>query len=242
MIDCTEYRRSLLADPGDARPEMRAHRELCPDCAEFTRRLAGFEARLARAMRLDPEAKPLHGARAKSRFGWSRTPRRLADNRGLLAIAASLLLGVGLVMGLWLAVPRTTLADDVVKHMAGEPQAWRRTDVAVPAPKLNAVLRSAHVRLAPGAGQVTYANSCLFRGHVVPHFVVQGDNGPVTVMVLVHESVRAPVAFDEQGYRGVILPVPGHGAIAVLTRGASDDAKTVAEVAKRLLEALVWSA
>ncbi len=37
-------------------------------------------------------------------------------------------------------------------------------------------------------------------------------------MVLVHEAVRNPQQFDEQGYRGTIVPVPGHGSIAVLMR------------------------
>ena len=39
---------------------------------------------------------------------------------------------------------------------------------------------------------------------MVPHLVVQTEMGPVTVMVLVHESVAKPVPFEEQGYRGVI--------------------------------------
>ncbi len=162
--------------------------------------------------------------------------------RNRLALAASLALGFVAAAALWLAVPRATLAEDVVAHMAEEPQAWLRTAVAVPAPALRAVLRDAHVRLSPGAGLVTYANSCLFRGHQVPHFVVQGERGPVTVMILVHESVARPRHFDEQGYRGVILPVPGHGAMAVLTRGAGDDAASVERTAKRLLAAIVWTA
>ena len=47
---------------------------------------------------------------------------------------------------------------------------------------------------------------------------MQTESGPVTVMVLVHERVSKPLQFDEQGYRGVIVPVPGHGSLAVLGR------------------------
>ena len=81
------------------------------------------------------------------------------------------------------------------------------------------MLRDSHVRLAAGAGVVSYASSCAFRGHHVPHLVIQTESGPVTVMVLVHERVQKPVQFDEQGYRGVIVPVAGHGSLAVLTHG-----------------------
>ena len=79
------------------------------------------------------------------------------------------------------------------------------------------MLRDSRLRLSNGAGMVSYASSCAFRGHRVPHLVIQTESGPVTVMVLVHEGVRKPVRFDEQGYRGVIVPVAGHGSLAVLT-------------------------
>jgi hypothetical protein len=130
-----------------------------------------------------------------------------------------------------------------VTHMREEPQAWRRTDVPVPGSKLQDVLRDSHLHLATGAGagMVSYANSCLFRGHRVPHLVMQTEAGPVTVMVLVHERASKTVRFDEQGYRGVIVPVAGHGSIAVLTRGPATDIKTIEAIAHRVLDSIVWT-
>jgi hypothetical protein len=125
--------------------------------------------------------------------------------------------------------------------MAGEPQAWRRTDVPVPSGALQDVLRDSHLRLAPGGSMVTYAASCLFRGHHVPHLVIQTESGPVTVMVLVHEHVSKSMPFDEQGYRGVIVPVAGRGSIAVLTRDSSADLPTVEQIAQRVLDSIVWT-
>jgi hypothetical protein len=125
--------------------------------------------------------------------------------------------------------------------MAGEPEAWRRTDVPVPTPTLEDVLRNSRLRLGAGAGIVSYASSCEFRGHRVPHLVVQTESGPVTVMVLVHEHVPKSVRFDEQGYRGVIVPVAGHGSLAVLTRGTSTDMRTVQHIASRVLESINWT-
>jgi hypothetical protein len=156
-------------------------------------------------------------------------------------MAASFLLALVVAGGLWLSAPDSSLAADVVTHMAGEPQAWRRTDVPVPTPKLLEVLHNTGMRLGAGAGVVSYASSCEFRGHRVPHLVVQSESGPVTVMVLVHEHVSKPVHFDEQGYRGVIVPVAGHGSLAVLTRGASADLTTVQLIAKRVLDSIVWT-
>jgi Protein of unknown function (DUF3379) len=102
------------------------------------------------------------------------------------------------------------------------------------------VLRDSRMSLAPNAGVVSYANSCLFRGHQVPHLVIQSESGPVTVMVLVHEHVLRRTPFEEQGYRGVIVPMAGHGDLAVLTRGAALDPAALDAIARRMRESIVW--
>jgi alpha-beta hydrolase superfamily lysophospholipase len=47
--------------------------------------------------------------------------------------------------------------------------------------------------------------------------------------------------FEEQGYHGVILPVPGHGSLAVLARGQSPGPDMLRQIASRLQDALVWT-
>ncbi len=60
-------------------------------------------------------------------------------------------------------------------------------------------------------------------------------------MVLVHEDASKQIQFDEQGYRGVIVPVAGHGSLAVLMRGSEADAATVDHIAHQVLESIVWT-
>jgi hypothetical protein len=235
MIDCSQYRRVMLANPHDTDAELAAHRDRCPECAAYTERLLRFEGKLVRAVRVQPPDAERGGAVIALR------PRRSPVVRKWLALAASVLLGVGIAGALWLAAPHTSLAADVVAHMAGEPQAWTRTDVPVPAPELAFVLRNTHMRLRPDAGVVSYAQSCLFRGQRVPHLVVQTDMGPVTVMVLVHESVSKPTPFDEHGYRGTLLPVAGHGSIAVLAKDQSGNLDAVKSIASRVRADIEWT-
>ena len=244
MMNCAQYRRAVLADPRDADPELDLHRDGCRECLEYTARLSHFEGRLERAMRVSVPAAaearvvPL---RAPAPPRTRATTDRLKVRRGWLAMAASVLILVAVAGGLWLAEPHSSLAADVVAHMADEPQAWARTDIAASAPQLARALGDAPLRLDPKAGMVSYAQSCLFRGHHVPHLVVQTEMGPVTVMVLAHESVSKPVQFAEQGYRGVILPIPGHGSLAVLARGQSPGPDMLKQIASRVQEALVWT-
>jgi hypothetical protein len=223
VIDCAEYRRTVLADPRAASPELAEHLAHCQDCPAYSDRLLRFEARLERALRIDVHV-----------------PRARAARGGWLAMAAAVLIAL-LVGTLWLGAPHASLAADVVAHMAGEPEAWASTNVPVPADGLAPVLAEAHMRLGPDAGMVSYAQSCLFRGHHVPHLVVQTARGPITVMVLVHNKVTEAQRFDEGGYRGVILPVPGHGSLAVLAKGEGEDPAEIESLAARVKAAIVWT-
>jgi hypothetical protein len=235
MMDCAAYRRSILANPRDPDASLGEHRANCPECTQYTERLLHFDSRLDRALRFavpDAAATPLPAKTA---------PRPVAYRRGWFAMAASVLLAVGVATVLWIASPGPSLAADVVTHMAGEPGAWVQTSVPVPSAELQSVLHDSRVRLNQGAGVVSYASRCAFRGHHVPHLVIQTESGPITVMVLVHEQVKKPQSFDEQGYRGVIVPVAGHGSLAVLTHGSSTDLKTVELIAAQVLDSISWS-
>ncbi len=222
-------------------PALSEHRATCHDCNLYTQRLLRFESRLERALGVAVPAQGESAAKAVARERGAVIARLGRIARVGWPWRPALLLALVVAGGLWLSVPGPSLAADVVTHMAGEPQAWRRTDVPVPAPALEDVLRNSRLRLGAGAGMVSYAASCEFRGHRVPHLVVQTESGPVTVMVLVHEHVPKSVQFDEQGYRGVIVPVPGHGSLAVLTRGPTTDLSTVEHIASRVLDSIVWT-
>jgi len=268
MSACADYRRALLSDPAGLREELLTHGRECADCAAYAERAARFEARLAAALNLNCAAAGAGaagggaaggGAGAAGAGGEGGAARATAEivpfRRGTarrgpepsavrsrwFAVAATFAVAAATAALLWIAVPRPSLAGDVVSHMAGEPAAWRVTDAAVTPTQLREVLLNTHMRVGADAGLVSYASSCEFRGHRVPHLVVQDESGPVTVMVLVHESVQTPVDFDEQAYRGVILPMPGHGAIAVLTRNQAVDQAALGRIAARLESAIEWT-
>jgi Protein of unknown function (DUF3379) len=238
MMEHADYRAAIMADPHNADAELRAHREACAECRAFTERLLKFESRLERALRVDipprAEVLPFERKRGSAVTAAATAPRRW------MAIAASVVLGAAIVGGMWLALPQPSLAAAVVAHMAGEPEAWQRSN-AVPGPELEGVLKDSKLRLQPDAGVVSYASSCLFRGHRVPHLVVQTSSGPVTVMVLVHEPARQVTPFDSEGYRGTIVPVPGHGSIAVLMRDSRISAGEIQRIAERVDQSIVWT-
>ena len=65
--------------------------------------------------------------------------------------------------------------------------------------------------------------SCEFRGHRVPHLVVQTGQGPVTILVLTEVPSQSREQINEDGFQGVILPAQ-RGVIVVLGQNVPVDA------------------
>ncbi|MGE3597131.1 MAG: DUF3379 family protein [Dehalococcoidia bacterium] len=220
-MNCIEFRRVVGADPHAQAPEVPAHAEQCGACARYRDEFLRMDKLIYRALMVEV---PSHPARASVRQRW--IPR--------WAAAASVLAAVALSLFIWLSAPREAFAEQLVAHVEGEAQSLVRTTDVVGPERLNDVLARSGVRLKSGAGPVSYAMSCWFRGHYVPHLVVQTDGGPVTVLLLTQEEgVTAREVFDEGGFHGVVLPAP-RGAIAVLGRDAQ--AELVAEQFLRAVE------
>ena len=222
-MNCVQFRRAAGADPGHLSPEAVAPRDACPACAEYLRDLLAMDVTIRRALEVPVTDRPAE-----------RRPRLapVAPQRWL-ALAASVVAGVLVGTVLWIGGPRASLAREVVNHVTNEPQSLTAThsDPAV----VDRVLRAGGIRLRPGAADVTYANSCPFRGRIVPHLVVRTLQGPVTVLVLRDEALERPIRVSEDGFRGSLVPA-GPGSIAVLGDSRSD----LSEITARLTSAVEW--
>lgn len=216
-MNCLEYRRRVGAEPRNDSEELASHARGCPACAEFATQLRQFDSRIEAALRIPV---PLWSSIGSISERWTRAP---------LALAASLFLAISVAAILWLTLPRSSLADEIVEHMQHELPSLQTTE-PVPPEALARALQQSGTQLRQPLGRVTYAQSCWFRGHFVPHLVVHDGGGPVTVFLLEHESVSKPEHFSEGGFIGVIVPAP-RGAVAVLTRDESQIAAIAARIA-----------
>lgn len=152
-------------------------------------------------------------------------------------MAASLLLTASLVAAtsLWLLTPRESLAAEAIDHVLHEQQSLVWTNETVDLANLQKILAASRIRLKPGEAHVSYAMHCRFRGHAIPHLVVQSEQGPVTVLVMTAAARQDREEIDEDGFQGVILPAP-RGVIVVLGKDVPVDA-----VANTVLDALEYS-
>jgi hypothetical protein len=218
---CQDVRLLIGADPDSAGRDLEEHLRGCSGCREFHEEMRRLNADIRRALAEPPEMRTVRPQRSTS--AWRE-----------YALAASVVLALAVTFGVWLLRPTDSLAREVVAHVQGEPNSWQSTLKVSPG-ALDHALSNSGIGLDVTSGSIVYAQSCWFRGHYVPHLVVQTNQGPVTVLILRHEHVSAPDDFHEDGMTGVIVPA-GDGSVAVLSRGKT----RVDAVAGQLRQQVHW--
>ena len=201
---CEDARLLIGADPDGAGPGLEEHVRGCEDCSAFREEMRRVNAAIRRALAEPPDVRVRAAPRAVPR--WRE-----------YALAAGVALAMTAGLAVWLLRPSDTLAREVVAHVEGEPDSWLSSH-GVSAGEIGHALQRSGIGLDLASDKIVYAQSCWFRGHYVPHLVVETTRGPATVLILRHEQVRAREAFREDGMTGVIVPA-GDGSIAVLKRG-----------------------
>ena len=231
-----EARLLIGAAPGEVGPALAAHLAQCPECTLFQQQMRRMDQDLARLMAtpLPPRA----DRRVVSLPVISRAkPQPAAQRLGrLMGLAASIVLSVGVAILFWALQPQPSLAAGVLGHVALESGSWSEVTPMTAAASA-AVLAGAGVSVDASDTTVTYARTCLFNGHWVPHLVVRTATGPVTVMVLRQEHIAARQSFRQNGYSGILLPTPAGGTLAVIVQGDPD----LDEVARALGPHLHWT-
>ena len=234
-MNCEDYKQTIGEDPnfdGGA-----GHLSECSECRTYRDEMRALDRTIGRALALKvPELKlpELPGMENVV----SLSDRRRLSMPTWFAMAATILLAVffgvrfagddGVVYG--------SLADEVLAHVSHEPSALRVTDVAVSDDHLHDVVPANIAEMDGSAGLITFAEICPINGRNVPHLVIQGQHGPITIILMPDEKVSSAIALDDEHQHGVILPV-GDGSIAIIT--GLDEA--LDEVQKKVLKSVVWS-
>jgi hypothetical protein len=221
-VNCEQARLLIGAHPRSSAAELAAHLSACPACAQLRDEMLALETRIEQALQQPPDLARRAAPRPAARWReW--------------ALAASVLIGTAALLGAWLLRPSDTLARDIVAHVEHEPDSWLSAQ-QVNAQGIGDALHGAGVALDLTSDKITYAQSCFFHGHYVPHLVVQTAQGPATVLILRHEQVPGARSFHEAGLNGVIVPAEaGGGSIAVLAHGAGVEA-----VARQMQQDVRW--
>jgi hypothetical protein len=227
-MKCHEFQSAIGADPNATNPDLREHLDTCTACAAYLKQMQDMDRLIYRALAIPVDVSAGSTARSSAAASKRRTVARWQ-------IAASLVASIMIAASIWVASTHESLAEQIVTHADDESFAIIRTEERADPKIVAEILAKSGLNLRANAAEVSYAQSCLFRGHRVPHLVVQTDQGPVTVLVLANEeSTKTMQRFEEDGYEGMIVPAP-RGVLAVLGKDVP-----VEQAAERLLWAIEY--
>ena len=234
-MNCEQFKEAIAADPswegGDA------HVSDCAACRSYRDEMRNLDQRITGALAIDvpdlnmPELPEVDTANV------AVLPTRRMPRPALFALAATVaaaaFLGIRMYGG---DVVYPSLADEIVAHLEHEPYALRVTDEPVSDRKLTRVVPASVAEMNHDAGLITYAQTCVINGKKVPHLVIQGERGPVTILLMPEETVEAAVEIMGESINGVILPV-GEGSIAII----GEDNENLDGIQKSVLNSVAWS-
>lgn len=231
-MNCKDFKISIDAAPAEAFDGRDSHLAECAECAQYLAAARQFEGLLGKAMKvpvpdmeqrdmpLDTQSEANNiidfnaarvGAPAASRFSapiW-------------LGLAASLALGAFIAYRFVDIAPPATdsnlLASQLLDHLSHEPYALKRTSQPVSFELLHNVVDPVDAEVNDQIGLISYASTCTINGESIPHLVVQGEQGPVTILIMPNEHVDAVVPVENAEFHGAIVPA-GDGSIAIIGR------------------------
>ena len=240
-MNCEDFKKAIAAEPQATFEGGAEHVAACESCASFMAEMQALDARIAGALAIDvPELKlPV-------------LPDIENDNvvsppfgrKGRITVPAWIGIAASLAMAAFIGFQMTgtrpggeySLADEILAHIDHEPGALQVTNVAVSEERLSRVVNPSVGTMDRDVGLVTYAQSCVINGKTIPHLVIQGEKGPVTLLLMPDEMIDSAMIIDGESVNGVILPV-GNGSIAIV--GERDEA--LAEIEKRVIDSVEWS-
>lgn len=238
MMNCLEFRHHLLIDPFSRDADFVTHRDECVGCGHEAVRAAKLEKQLHGSLSVEPP----EGLRDRILLVHALDhdkPRRIFRPRWL-AMAASLLLVVGLVGGLGYRWADTLFRSSglevaVLNHVTDELEHLHQ-DRNLQTADLEELLTPFGARLKNGLGRVNYAGRCNIRKHSGIHLVVSGQQGPITILLMPGEHVDHQQSIRSSRFDGVLVPTP-YGSMAVI----GEKGEVLDSVVDTVAEKIVWT-
>ncbi len=252
-MKCEEFRSRLVADPDVKDLELARHMRECSACQNFADEEARFNRQVAAAAAIDvptglaARLKQIatDGSIGSDQFGEiSETARQgntLSKRRHWFipyAMAAGLAFAAG--FGGLLAYHMISLqyADGlqtmVVNHINAERDHLEAHD-DVETGEVKALLARFGAELRGEVGEVSYAGMCEINNREGMHMVLEGRQGPVTVLYIADKALEKPVNIDDPRFTGLVIPLE-HGNLAVV----GERGEAVEQIVETLQDNVVW--
>ena len=206
--------------------------------SEKDKKLQALDLKIAKALQIDvPELRMPELPDIDETNVTSLPVRRRSMKPVWFAIAATVVLATSITLRTSsLFQSYDSLAEEVLAHLDHEPGALRVTDVAVTDGRLARAVPASLAVFDRDTSLITYAQPCVINGNDVPHLVIQGQHGPITILLMREEEIAEVTPLDGENVKGVILPV-GNGSIAII----GDRDEVLEPIQKNVMNSVTWT-
>jgi hypothetical protein len=235
-MNCEDYREAIGADPSYDGGEV--HITACAGCLAYRDELRALDRKIGRALAISvPELRMPELPDVDTAAVVPLASHRRLTAPAWMAVAATIALAAFVGIRMYGSnVTYASLADEIVAHLDHEPYALRVSDEPVDDGRLAKVVPASVAEMNHDAGLITYAQTCVINGRKIPHLVIQGEHGPVTILLLPDEAIDDAVQIEGESINGVLLPV-GRGSVAII--GERDE--KLDTIQQNIVNSVTWS-
>jgi hypothetical protein len=240
-MNCEKFKEAVAANTQATFDGGAQHVAECESCASFMADMQALDSRIAGALAIDVPELNIPDLPAIEEDNVVNLP---FERKGGISTPAWIGIAASLAVAVFIGFQMTgtgpgdeySLANEILAHIDHEPGALRVTNVAVSDERFGRVVNSSVGTMDRDVGLITYAQSCVINGKTIPHLVIQGEKGPVTLLLLPDEMVDGAQKITGESVDGIILPV-GSGSVAII--GERDE--VLGEIEQRVIDSVEWS-
>lgn len=222
-IECISFKRDCGSNPQSVEFEQKllSHVDACAPCSDFYKAMLALDSSLGLAFSL-----PVSGSSIDQQLSPASKEAGVASNlnvtslvkrdfrrfKPVFATAASLML---VAFGVFaLQYPSAAIASEVIEHIHHEPGLLTLTHAVTSDEQIEMVLKQANITMSGDRVNILSAALCPLAGQLAAHLVVEGESGPVTILILPGKETKAGKIKSKE-FNGRILSAK-HGTIAVV--------------------------
>lgn len=247
-MNCLEFRRVSLSEPGTREPNYLAHRAECEDCARYADNVNVLDEKIGYALHIPVPQDLATRIKLRQVMQEEQVSRRVRPWQYALAASVFIVITVSGMFGyrvystnqyidrLSIAAVDHTMAERQGNHFVAPhfaPYLQQQRFKQVLAAFGGSVVDEALAELGP----IVHVQVCAF-AHInepVAHFLIRGKAGMITVYYVMGNKLTKPQNFALGPFKGMLIPV-GQGNMAVI----GDPDENLEPVADKLEETVVW--
>ena len=232
-MNCDEFRKQCLVDPTSKESGFARHKLECTGCTQFFEQAGFFEIKIRNAVKINPPAdlkQKLHPV------NFEKTANKRLRPIALNVAAASMLVALGVLFSNWLSDENTDIPRQALEHVY-EDEAHLAEGGFIAVADLQTVFEGMNIDLPETLDEVKFATICPIGKGLGIHLVLEGEYGPVTVLLMPDAPISGRQQIRDNRYFGFVAPAPKlDGSLVIL----GEKGESLDDIEFRLRNSLRW--